>query len=147
MDLRNHGATGPDRRSNPDDIPGPPRTRAHLGCRSATQDPGWRRHHGPGPACPEPRPRPDALLRGSRRGSRPRLGAHGRGPHGAEPDRVRGRGQNDLHDQHLLGRNHPNGECARPAPRRESAGRATGQPVWPCLSHAGGDGGRAAIFL
>ena len=87
------------------------------------------------------RRRPLRLLRGRGRGSRSRLGDRRRGPDAAQPDGVRGRGQDDLHDQLHLVCNGAHGQRARRRAGRRSARRP------PRLPHSGRDGRRERGLL
>jgi hypothetical protein len=69
------------------------------------------------------------------------------GPDGAQPDRVRRRRQDNLHHEHVVGRDHPDGQRAGRAPRGEGAGRARRQPLWARLSHTRGNGRGAGWLL
>ena len=82
-----------------------------------------------------------AVLRARRRRPRPRLGDGGRGPDAAQPDGLRGRRQDRLHDELLVGADDEDGDGARRAPRRALTGRAPGLP------HAGGDGRGGRVLL
>ena len=64
-----------------------------------------------------------ALLRPRRRRRRAGLGDPRRGPDAAQPDGLRGRGQDRLHDQLRLVGDRPDGDGARRAPRRDGPPR------------------------
>ena len=74
--------------------------------------------------------------------SRPRVGGGGRRPDAARPDRVRGRREDDLHDELHVERHGADGERARDPARRPRERRR--RPAGERVPHAGGDGRRAA---
>ena len=69
-------------------------------------------------AHPPARRGPDAVLRGRCEGSRPRLGDCRRRPPPSQPDGVRGRREDDLHDELHLVCDRAHGQRARREPRR-----------------------------
>ena len=84
-----------------------------------------------GPPHAAPRRGPERLLPRGRRGADARLGRHGRGADAPQPDRVRGRGQDDLHDQlHVVG-DRADGRRARARARHASPSATAARRAFP----------------
>ena len=105
------------------------------------------RAHRDGPSRPAARRRPLRVLRGRVRRSRPRVGDRRGRAHGPEPDGVRGRRQDDLHDQLRVVGHHPDGPRDRRAPRRAGGRRPTARSLGPGLPDARGDGRSRRVLL
>ena len=95
--------------------PGPSRGRRSWGPRRGRACAREVERAGP-PRAP-PGPGPLGVLRAGRRGPRSVLGGRGRGPDAAQPYRLRGRGEDDLHDELRVERDGPDGGRAGDAPR------------------------------